>query len=80
MIKSPFVIMQKKKTSKKPLDPVLCEAGKTFQSHNKTPINERTTTLFQQAAISNNTDITYDDDHIEKRIPKDDNPFHMVYH
>ena len=58
-----------------PLDWISFEAAKTLQLQYKKPINKNTQTLFQQSAILNDSDITNNDDPIEKTLPQNGDVF-----
>ena len=57
-----------------PLDPFSFETVKLFQSQYEKPNKKNTKTLIQQSAILNDDHITDNDDPIEKKIPKNDDP------
>ena len=63
----------------KPLDSILFEAVKPFQSQYKKPIKKNTKTLLQKAAILNGTDITDNDDPFEKKYHQMVIPFPPIY-
>ena len=54
----------------KPAQSVLCEAVKPFKSQFKKPIKKNTRTFLQDSSLLNDTDITDNDDPIEKRHKK----------
>ena len=51
-----------------PLDWISIEAAKTLQQQYKKPINKNTQALLQQSTILNDSDITNNDDPIEKKV------------
>ena len=64
----------------KPLDSFSSEAVRPFKSQSKKSNKINAKTFLQQSAICNDTDVTDNDDHIDKSINKLMILFPLIYH